>query len=269
MKIEILLATMFFEKEEKDYLKNMNIETDIIVGNQCDRNFDEEFYHGENKVRVISTTDRGVGKNRNLLLDNATADILLLADNDVKYYDGYKEKILNFYTQNPDADLVIFNFKESRGGEPLHDLNLETKKAKLKDATKFGAFVVSAKRESIKKADLSFSLLFGGGAVYGSGEDSIFIADCFKKKLNVYLCGETLGEVNHRDSTWFSGVTEKYVFDKGALFRAMCPKLFRLAIIRHIIKHKRLYSSVGKPCKVYKLMIKGARDYKTRLKGSK
>ena len=255
---------MFFEKEEKDYLKNMNIATDIVIGNQCDRESDEEFYCAENRVRVISTTDRGVGKNRNLSLYNATADIVLFADNDVKYYDGYAEKIENFYTQNPDADVVIFNFRESRNGEPLHDLNLETKKAKLKDATKFGACVISAKRQSLIDNGITFSLSFGGGAKYGSGEDSIFIADCFRKKLNVYLCADTLGEINNRESTWFKGITEKYVFDKGALFKAMCPKIYRLAIIRHAVKHRKLYKEIGGIFKVYKLMIKGAKDYKRR-----
>lgn len=262
MRIEVLLATMFFENEPQNYLEEMNIKTDLIVGNQCDKSGDEEFFHAENKVRVISTTDRGVGKNRNLALEHATADIVLFADNDVKYYDGYKDKILSFYAQNPDADVVIFNFKESRDGEPLHDLNTQTKKAKLKDVTKFGACVISAKRESLIKNDVTFSLMFGGGARYGSGEDSIFIADCFRKKLNVYLCAETLGEIINRESTWFKGITEKYVFDKGALFYAMCPKIYRLAIIRHALKYRKLYKEIGGIFKIYKLMIKGAKDYK-------
>ena len=36
MRIEVLLATMFFENEPQNYLEEMNIKTDLIVGNQCD-----------------------------------------------------------------------------------------------------------------------------------------------------------------------------------------------------------------------------------------
>ena len=269
MKIEVLLATMFYENEPKDFLDKMNIRTDIIIADQCDKTGELFFKHGDNSVTVLSSTERGVGKNRNSALEKSTADIILFADNDVTYYDGYAEKIEKFYTDNPSADVVIFNFKESRNGELPHDINLETKKAKLKDVTKFGAYAISAKRQSILSAGIKFSVLFGGGCKYGSGEDTVFLVDCFKKKLSVYLCRETLGEVTHGDSTWYRGINEKYVFDKGALFKAICPRLYRLAITRHVIKYKKLYSVIGTTCKVRKNMIKGAKDYKNTIKVAK
>lgn len=267
MKTEVLLATMFFESEDKDYLSKVNVQTDLIVANQCDENKDYAFTYDGHNVKVLCRSTRGVGKNRNLALANSTADVVLFADNDVCYYDDYSEKIEKFYFNHSDADVVIFNFKESRDNKPFCDINVLTKKARLKEATKFGTFAVSARRERLIEKDVKFSLLFGGGAKYGSGEDSVFISECFKKKLNVYLCADTLGEVIHRESTWFNGISEKYVFDKGALFRAMCPKIFRLAIIRHIIKYRRLYASVGNPFKVYGIMLKGAKDYVRTVNG--
>lgn len=261
MKIEILLATMFFEKENDDFLDKMNIETDIIIGDQCNVTLDKEFKHGENTVRVLSRSERGVGKNRNAALDASSADIIILADNDIRYYSGYSKKIEKFYRSHPDADMVIFNYKEKRGDEPLHDINTLDKKAALHDITKFGAWAITARRESLKENNLRFSLLFGGGAKYSCGEDTLFLTECYNKGLNIYLSSETLGEVIHRESTWFNGVTDKYVFDKGVLFKAMCPKLTLLFIARHAIKHRKTYESYGSVIKVIKRMLQGAKEY--------
>lgn len=262
MKIEVLLATMFYEKEPEKFLDVMNIQTDLVIGNQCDYTRNDSFFYNGHKVTVLSRKERGVGKNRNTCLFYSDADIILFADNDVHYYDNYGFKIEEYYKSHPEADVVIFNFKEKRNSEPLHDINSKNKKAHLKDITKFGAWAVSARRESILKNRISFSLLFGGGAKYSCGEDSLFLTDCYNTGLNIYLSNETLGEVIHKESTWFKGITEKYVFDKGALFKAMCPKFCKLFIIRHALKHKKRYSEVGNTEEILKIMFKGAKSYK-------
>ena len=261
MNIEILLATMFYEKEE-NFLEKMNVKTDIVIGNQTNYDSKEEYAYNESKVTILSRSERGVGKNRNTCLFNSTADIVLFADNDVKYYDDYKEKIENYYEKHPDADIVIFNFKMQRESEPLHDINHKNKRAKLRDITKFGTVTVTARRESILRKRISFSLLFGGGAKYSCGEDSLFLTDCYKAGLRIYLSSDTLGEVINKESTWFKGITEKYVFDKGVLFKAMCPKIYKLVIIRHVIKHRKLYKEYGSVKKVLRVMLNGAKDYK-------
>ena len=252
---------MHFEQEEKNFLDRMNIQTDIIIGNQCDHNGNELLMYNSNNVTVLSRNERGVGRNRNTALFYSNADIILFADNDVHYHAGYGEKIQNFYLVHPDADVVIFNFKEKRGDEPLHDVNTYNKKAHLKDITKFGTWAVTARRESILKQRISFSLLFGGGAKYSCGEDSLFLSDCCKMGLNIYLSAETLGEVIHKESTWYKGITEKYIFGKGALFKAMCPKMYKLSIFWHTIKHRKLYAQFGNSKDVLKVMFKGAKDY--------
>lgn len=260
MKIEVLLATMFFEQENDKYLDNMNIQSDIIIGNQSNIVKNERYVYNEHNVTVLTRDERGIGKNRNLCLSFSNADVVLFADNDVTYYDGYVSKIENFYLTHPKADVVIFNFKQKRGDEPLHDINLKNKKAKLKDITKFGACVVSVRRESILRKRINFSLLFGASK-YGCGEDTLFLIDCYRAGLNIYLSSDTLGEVINRESTWFSGITERYILDKGALFRAMFPKMYFIFIIRHVLKYKKLYSQYGKISKVIRMMRKGAKEY--------
>lgn len=263
MKIEVLLAMMFYEQEAENFLDTMNIQTDIIIGNQCDYNDNQTFLHNENRVTVLSRKERGVGKNRNTALFYSGADVVIFADNDVRYYNGYAEKVSSFYQSHSDADVVIFNFKEKRGDEPLHDINTKNKKAHLKDITKFGTWAVTARRESILKKRISFSLLFGGGAKYSCGEDSLFLCDCYNKGLNIYLSDATLGEVVHKESTWYSGITEKYIYDKGALFKALSPKMHIPIIFYHVIKHKEVYAQFGSTKAILQIMFKGAKNYES------
>ena len=263
MKIQVLLATMFFENEDETYLRDMNIETDLVVGNQCDTTKDESFTFNGHTVTVLSRKERGVGKNRNLALFHSDADIVVFADNDIHYRKGYKALIEEFYTAHPEAEMVIFNIREIREDGFL-DQNLKDKRAKFKDITKFGTDTITARRESLLKHRISFSLLFGGGAKYGCGEDSLFLRDCYRKGMKIYLCSKTLADLKSRESTWFHGITSKYVYDKGVLFGAMCPRLYRFAILYHAFKHRKTYAEFGSMKEVVRLMRKGADEYRSQ-----
>ena len=73
-------------------IKEMNIKSDVIFANQCDHTSYEELEFDGHTAKMISTATRGVGKNRNLALIYASADICLFADDDVTYDDGAEEK---------------------------------------------------------------------------------------------------------------------------------------------------------------------------------
>ena len=75
-RFEIACVTM----HQKDFSKiqEMNIHSDVIFANQCDRTAYEEIAFEGHTARMISTETRGVGNNRNLALTYAKGDILLL-----------------------------------------------------------------------------------------------------------------------------------------------------------------------------------------------
>lgn len=266
MKIEILMATMFFEKEQEEILSEINLQSDIMVGNQCNKDGEESFLYNGHKVQVLSKAQRGVGNNRNMTLLKSDADVVIFADNDVVYYDGYREIVENFYISHPDADLVIFNFKEQRPGEPLHDINTKDKKADLLDLTVFGCWAITARRKSLMDNNILFSTLFGGGAKYSCGEDSLFLFECHRKGLSIYLCSETIGQVIHKDSTWFKGINEKFILDRGAFLTAFAPKLSYPLAVADAVKSRKRYSDYGGVLKVVKTMFKGIDEYKRYIK---
>ena len=128
---EVLCATM--HQNDFSILKEMNIQSDVVYANQCDHTSYQEMNFDGHIAKMISTQTRGVGKNRNLALTYASADICLFADDDVVYNDGYQKTICDFYEQHPDADVVIFNFVTSRNEIQSKNIVTTTKKLKRKN----------------------------------------------------------------------------------------------------------------------------------------
>lgn len=245
MKVQTLVVTMHREQGDYSLLEKMNVQSDAIVCNQCDRNEVAEFDWQEHKIKWMSFAERGVGLNRNNGLMRADGDICIFADDDVVYLDDYTYKIQDFYTEHPDAEVVLFNFKTRRNAnEEYRDIIKQTKKTRKK-LTPYGTVCVTVKNSAIKRNNIFFHTEFGGGTEFSSGEDSLFIKTCVRKKMNIYICDKTLGYVNNDESTWFKGFTDKYFFDKGVLFYELVGSCAYLAAMYTCVKHKNLYKEYG------------------------
>ena len=111
---------------------------------------------------------------------------------------------------------------------------------------------------------MTFSLLFGGGAKYSNGEDSIFIRDCLKKKLRATAVPVTIGKEVPRPSTWFSGYNEKFFFDRGVLYAYLYGCMAVPFALRFLLKHRNIMFKEGYPISMkqaYSLMKKGLREF--------
>lgn len=91
MTLQVLISTV----DQKDFslLEKMNIQSDAVVVNQCDKNMVEDFVFRGHRIKWISMSGRGVGLSRNSALAYADADIVLWADDDMVYFEGYREKV--------------------------------------------------------------------------------------------------------------------------------------------------------------------------------
>ena len=257
MKVESLIVTT----NQKDYslLDKMNIKTDAIVCNQCDRNSVECFDYLGNVLKWYSFNESGVGPNRTNGLMRASADVCLLADDDMVYYDNYVEVVEKAFTDNKDADVIIFNIDED-GGERFK--NVKTVTVNKRNFGRYGAVRIAFRRESIFLNGISFNLSFGGGAKYSAGEDSLFIKSCLDSGLKVIAVPYSIAKlVNDRESTWFTGYTEKYFIDKGVLNYFLNKKLAKLYCFYNAVRHRKSYKEIGW-FNAYKLMIKGVNQVK-------
>lgn len=235
MKVEVLVSTV--NCDPRELIKKMNIQTDAIIINQCDKNEYEEIMIKDYMIKVYSFNERGVGLSRNTALMRASGDIVLFADDDEVLEDNYSNKIILEFELNKKNDFIIFSVG-SFGGERKAQIINKSKKIHFYNCLRYGAVRFAVRREFLIKNNITFSLLFGGGAKYGSGEDSIFMYDCLKNKAKIITSPVKIADVDFSESSWFKGYNQKYYFDKGALFYHLNHKFPYFLSVMYILKHR-------------------------------
>lgn len=236
MKVQVLVAAM--DQKDRYLPTKMNIQTDAVVGNQCDFNAIENFLYKDFIITYLNFSERGVGLNRNNALMRADGDILIFADEDEVFNDGYADIVAQAYKQLPDADAIVFNITTIGTNVGRREIK-KIHRIHLWNALNYGAARLTVRRDAIERENVVFHRQFGGGTMYSSGEDTLFIADLIKRGLKVYVYPANIASVDQTSSTWFEGYTEKYFYDKGALFAALSKKLGWLLCRLILLKNKK------------------------------
>lgn len=258
MKVEVLVAAM--GQHDLSLYDRMNLHTDAVIANQCGAWGEISEERNGARVRMLSSNTRGVGKNRNLALSVADGDILVFADDDMIYYDDLVEGVEAAFAAFPKADVIFFGLDYTKNGEVFDKRRHKNGRVRIWDSLKYGACRLAVRRSAIMRAGISFSTLFGGGTSYGSGEDTLFIRECYRKGLRAYAYDHTLGRTAKDGSSWFAGYNEKYLYDKGAMIAAAFPKAKHLIKWYFILKSKKLSGfSLGKTRRLINKGIKGFR----------
>ncbi len=262
MNVEVLVSAVDCS-DVRQLIKKMNIQTDAIIVNQCNHIGYDEIKFKNKKIKFYSFSERGVGLSRNNALMRATGDIVLFADDDEVLEDNYEEKIISEFEKNNKADMIVFDIftinKINRGS----NFNIKGKKRVHKyNCLRYGAVRFALKLNVVRKNNIYFSLLFGGGCKYGSGEDSLFIYECIEKKLNIYTSSKIICKVDFSNSSWFKGYNEKYYLDKGALFYQLHGKFALLFSIIYLIRHRSETTDLKNNQRI-KLFKKGIKQMKS------
>jgi glycosyltransferase involved in cell wall biosynthesis len=220
LKLQVLVSTM--NQHDHSLLDRMGIMSDAVVINQCDIDSKECFEYKGQRIIWINSTQRGVSRSRNMALENADSEIILLSDDDEKFYEGYKDEIIEAYNKVNYADVIVFNV--NRIGW-IREEKLFTDIKKIPYYKSYSSVHISFKRESIRKYGILFNINFGpGSGKYAHGEDSIFFMECHKNGLKMYTYPKILADVNCQKSSWFKGFDESYFYDVGAYLSVAFPK---------------------------------------------
>lgn len=258
MKLQVLVATM--HQTDFSLVRKMNLQCDAIIANQASRDDVESCTYPFGNVQLISTKTRGVGINRNLALEAAEAEYVLFADDDVTYSDGMPQRVLAEFDAHPDADVLIFGMDYTKNGAIIERRRPGNRRRHLWNSMRFGAASMAVRLQAVRDCGIRFSTYFGGGCIYGSGEDNLFLKDCFVNGLRVYSTNAVLGVCRKDSSSWFSGCNEKYFYDKGALMTYLFPHCRHLAALYFAIRVKK---QTGICClRRIKLMLAGVRGGK-------
>lgn len=242
----------------------MNLDSDAIVINQCNENAYKEYEYKSHKIACYSFNERGVGLSRNNALLRATSDIVLFSDEDIRYKDGYAKVILDEFERRPDVDMLLFNMDVIESRFTYHT-DKETKITRL-NCGRYPTYSFAVRREKLHKANITFNLLFGGGAKYSNGEDSLFIMECIKKGLKILALPISIGKEEERESTWFKGYNKKFFYDRGVLYRPLYGVWAKPLAMRWLVAHRKTFfadtsQEVTSIKEAYKLMKEGMKEF--------
>ena len=182
--IEILISTMnrtdllflktLFPRHE---FKKMN----LLIINQTK---EKMLLHSDiSNIRVINSSEFGLSKSRNLAIENAVGDILVIADDDIEYLPGFENIILKAYERHSKVSLIHFQF--------LNEVNSLAKIYPIKEgsinSSKYylSSIEMTFRRKQLIDSGIRFDERFGLGARFVSNEEQIIKQQLLNRKLEV------------------------------------------------------------------------------------
>jgi glycosyltransferase involved in cell wall biosynthesis len=260
-RLQILISAV--NKDPEELLKSMNLESDAVLVNQLigkeapgwllesDQVMDFDTF----SAMVLNRREKGVGLSRNTALRYADREIIQFSDDDIVYDEGYGDRILSEFDAHPEADILLFNVKAQEGRETYW--NKDFAKVSWLNYGRYPAYAICARREKLVGSGVKYSHMFGGGAPYMNGEDSLFLHDCLKAGLKIYRTPVSLGKEKTSESTWFKGYTEKFFFDRGVLYHFLYGKMAFLWGFRFLFKNRKTMCKELGLFKCYGILMKG------------
>lgn len=191
-------------------------------------------------VRVVTTHSKGLSISRNIALQNAKGDVLVIADDDARYsLDGLLE-LLSTYRDNPNQDIVTCKIL-TPDGQDYKNYSEKSKSHTRLSVFRVSSLEITARRLAVERGSLNFDEKFGLGTNLPAGEEAIFLADASKKGISIQY--EPINIVFHPAESSGSGWrSEESVKARGALFKRVFGFLGFPLLLAFCLKHKKSYS---------------------------
>ena len=214
--LEILISTK--ERDNLDFLVNIFMNNNshsnsILIINQTD-NIDFSCPTNDN-IKLINRNEIGLSKSRNLAIQNSTADICLVGDDDVVYEKDFDKIVINAFYENPKADIITFMMKDSNGNlfKKYPKIKLHNKKT----LSSVNSVVIAFKRDSIVTNNIEFDENFGLGSVFQTSDAYVFLRNALDLNLNIIFQNEVILSHDINSSGKDAG-SDRILFAKGAFF---------------------------------------------------
>lgn len=242
--LEVLISCM----HQKDFTLAVQtgIQSDTLIINQCpESNYKDvlsEGYYRNHKIRMLTTNERGLSRSRNLAIEHAHGNVVLICDDDETLKEKYDKIIENAYRQIPDADIIAFRMENQ-------ECRLKPKAQRLNAWTcmRISSWQITFKPEAVKARNIRFDEYMGAGTGNGAGEEVKFLRDCIHAGLKAYYVPEAIGTVRQTDSTWFQGFTREFFYQRGIVSRYMLglPLAILYAFYYTIVKKEKYQQTVS------------------------
>ncbi|MCV2487281.1 glycosyltransferase [Flavobacterium sp. SH_e] len=216
--VEILISTM--NRDSLDFLVPMFSSLDyskisILIINQVE--IETKLSSSFPNIRVINSFEKGLSKSRNLALENAIGNILLISDDDVVFQEGFIAKIIGAYNKYPKASVI--KFCALRSNEmPLNKYSANSKShLNAFDILNTSSIELTLNRFQVDFRKYRFDENFGLGGIFEMGEEAVFLSDFKKDGKQLIFEPEIIVAHNNSTSSEKRDILDKY-FISGALF---------------------------------------------------
>ena len=260
MSLEVIMSAVNLKEKSpmpSGILDLKSSKTKCLIINQIEEKY---LFDIENQnLRLMSFAKKGISKSRNSGLKNVTCKYTLIADEDVRFKNGFDKVILASFANNPKADIISFQM-ESDEGKPLKLYKKNSAWLNVMGIMKVSSVEIAFRTEIVRGQNLKFDENFGLGSKYPTGEEAIFLADALKKKLKIlYIPIPIVIHPNLGSGYQFKNNVD-LIRSKGALFyRIFSWKSYLVCFLFAFKKYK--LSSVSF-FEFLKEMYKGISSYK-------
>ena len=247
MNVVVLISCMY--QTDTTIIEKSNVQTDVVVVNQCDKDYIEELTFLNKKgetcyAKFINTTERGLSRSRNMALENAWGDICQISDDDETFPDNHYEIIRDAYLKHPSAGIITFALTRNDGVASTY-AEREFKHS-LKSILQTSSQQITFSLRSIKENNISFDEMMGSGTGNGGGEENHFLLDCKSAGVEMWYSPEIIASINPGTSKWFKGYTEKYFRDRGWTSRRNLGFVIGyLFLLYNAFKHRETFTKDG------------------------
>lgn len=254
--MEVLLSVMC-DGDPASYIEKLNIRSDAVIVNQCDRHDDRTEMIDGLRIRIAERQERGLSRSRNLALSLAQDDICIFCDNDIRYEDDAKDKVDAAFLRHPGAGVICFFIEREERKAPIRK-----NEGRMGDVVRFRIFSpeIAVSRKHI--GDLRLNEDFGAGGKYLMGEENIFLFEAKRRKIESIYVPLRIAKTLPNESSWFKGYDRKFFHDRGAGYEAMAKNMWYPYAWQFIIRKRGLYRKEISMLEAYKAMCDGRKEYK-------
>lgn len=251
--IEILIATM--NRDSLDFLVPMFpfshfSHFHLLIVNQTQN--DTILTSSYPNVRVINSFEKGLSKSRNLALENAIGKILVIADDDIIYEEGFIANIVKAYNEFPETAVINF-CAVNRDGDLMKNYPSRLKnRLNVFDIFNTSSIEITLNKKILDTTKIRFDENFGLGGIFELGEEAIFLSDLKKENKQLAFVPEVIVKHQQQTSSDKKEVMERYYIN-GALFFRILKKnavIWLLIKLCFDLKQKKLkFTSIKKALK--------------------
>ncbi len=212
---EILVATMY--RTNLDFLEAMFPEETynnyhILVVNQTDK--ERQLQSNVPSVRIINSFERGLSQSRNLAVGEATGEVCLVADDDVRYVKNLEKIVLNAYAKNKNASIITFQMTNFEGD--LYQKYPDPGRHTSKTIRSVNGVVISFKPKVLRETNTYYDPHFGLGCTFQTANEFVFMKNALKANLKaIFQPMVILSHPNHSSGRDMG--SDRVVYARAAL----------------------------------------------------